>query len=88
MLSSADAQQLKGELHGQVVDEFGGLIVGATVTLTDASGVAKTVATNNEGIYLFSGLAPGKYTLRVEARGFSLYENADVEVKAGSREPR
>ncbi|HKC65280.1 MAG TPA: carboxypeptidase regulatory-like domain-containing protein, partial [Pyrinomonadaceae bacterium] len=84
--SIANAQQAKGELRGQVVDEFGGLIVGATVTLTDATGVAKTVATNNEGIYLFSGLAPGTYTLRVEARGFSLYQNADVEVKTGSRE--
>ncbi|PYS51675.1 MAG: hypothetical protein DMF68_03595 [Acidobacteria bacterium] len=87
ILSSANAQQAKGELRGQVVDEFGGLVVGATVTLTDAVGVAKSIATNNEGIYLFSGLAPGLYTLRVEAHGFSLYESADVEVKAGSREP-
>lgn len=87
ILSSAAAQQLKGELRGQVVDEFGGLIVGATLTLTDQSGIAKTAVTNNEGIYIFSGLAPGLYTLRVEARGFSLYESADVEVRAGSREP-
>ena len=85
-LSTAVAQQAKGELRVQVVDEFGGLIVGATVTLTDAAGDAKTVTTNNEGVYLFSGLAPGLYSVRVKARGFSLYESSYVEVKPASRE--
>jgi hypothetical protein len=84
---SVYAQQPAGELRGQVADELGGLIVGATVTLTDAGGVARSITTNNDGNYLFSGVAPGRYSVRVEARGFSVYESADVEVKAGSREP-
>jgi hypothetical protein len=81
------AQQAQGELRGQVADEFGGLIVGATVTLTNAAGVARSITTNSDGSYLFSGIAPGRYIMRVEARGFSAYESADVEVKTGSREP-
>ena len=32
------AQQQPGSLRGQIADEFGGLIVGATVTLIDATG--------------------------------------------------
>jgi hypothetical protein len=84
---SADAQQAPGELRGHVTDEFGGLVVGATVTLTNAAGVARTVTTNSDGSYLFSAIVPGRYTVRVEARGFSLYDKADVEVATGSREP-
>ena len=54
-------QQIKGkragDLRGQVTDELGGLIVGATVTLTDAKGSAKTAITNNDGRFVFGGLA-------------------------------
>jgi hypothetical protein len=77
------AQHSTGELRGHVTDELGGLIVGAQVTLTDAAGGVKTVATNSEGIYLFSNLAPGSYVVRVEARDFSASESALVEVRAG-----
>jgi hypothetical protein len=87
MLSSfgiyAQQQQSMGELRGQVTDEFGGLIVGANVILTDERGIVKTVATNSEGSYLFSKLAPGRYSVRVEARDFSASELALVEVKPG-----
>jgi hypothetical protein len=84
---SVCAQQPSGELRGQVSDELGGLVVGATVTLKNAEGVTRSITTNNDGSYLFSGIAPGRYTVRVEARGFSVYESAGVEVKTGSREP-
>lgn len=78
------AQRATGELRGQVMDEFGGLIVGANVTLTDAGGVVKTITTSSEGSYLFSGLAPGRYVMHVEARDFSSPEDALVEVKPGA----
>lgn len=78
------AQQLStGELRGQVTDELGGLIVGANVTLTDAGGAVKTIITNSKGSYLFSGLAPGRYLVRAEARDFSAPEDALVDVKPG-----
>src|SRR2546423_12879959 len=73
-----------GSLRGQVVDEFGGLIVGATVTITDAQGVEKaTATTNNEGNFTINGLAPGKYTVTAIAQGFARYENVEVEVAQG-----
>jgi Carboxypeptidase regulatory-like domain/TonB dependent receptor len=80
-------QQSQGTLRGQVMDELGGLVVGAGVTATDASGVERTATTNEEGRYAFSSLAPGRYTVRVTAPGFTLYENAEVEVTAGRTEP-
>ncbi len=80
-------QQSSGSLRGQVADELGGLIVGATVTAADTSGVEKTATTDDEGLYSFSSLPPGRYTVRVVAPGFALYENAEVEVTAGRTDP-
>ncbi len=79
-------QQGTGTLKGQVSDEFGGVIVGATVVAVNASGVEKTVTTNGEGNFVLSGLAPGKYAIRVRAIGFANYENADVRSTAGRSE--
>jgi hypothetical protein len=77
------AQERPGSLRGQVLDELGGAIVGATVTAVDAKGTEKSVVTNNSGVYTINGLAPGKYTLRVVNSGFAIYENAEVEVTSG-----
>src|SRR5882724_3674290 len=76
-------QQSTGTLKGQVSDEFGGVIVGATVVAVNSSSVEKTVTTNGEGNFVINGLAPGKYTIKITAVGFANYENADVESVAG-----
>jgi hypothetical protein len=80
-------QQSLGTLRGQVTDEFGGLIIGATVTVADASGVQRTAKTDEEGRYAITGLPPGRYTVRVAAEGFAAFENTEVEVAAGRTEP-
>ena len=77
------AQQRAGSLRGQVLDELGGAIVGASVTAIDATGKEKSVVTNDSGTYTINGLAPGKYTVRVINAGFAMYENTEVEVVAG-----
>ncbi|HYN86639.1 MAG TPA: carboxypeptidase regulatory-like domain-containing protein [Pyrinomonadaceae bacterium] len=81
--SVAGAQQSLGTLRGQVVDTFGGVIIGATVTATDAAGVERTATTDDEGRYAIAGLAPGRYTVRASSPGFDQYENTEVEVTAG-----
>ncbi|HKC63918.1 MAG TPA: carboxypeptidase regulatory-like domain-containing protein, partial [Pyrinomonadaceae bacterium] len=81
------AQQSSATLRGQVADELGGLVVGATVTVSDASGVAKSTTTDDQGRYSFSSLAPGVYTVRATATGFSTFENANVDIRAGRTEP-
>ncbi len=74
-----------GTLRGTVTDEFGGTIVGATVTATDASGTTKTASTNGDGAYSITGLMPGTYTVRAVAGGFAAFEDAGVAVAAGNR---
>src|SRR6266576_403319 len=81
----AFAQQGRGALRGLVVDELGAAIVGASVTLTDAKGQEKTTVTNAEGLYTFSGLTAGKYSLRASAKGFANSADTVVEIKAGDR---
>src|SRR4029078_1337482 len=80
--SLAVAQQRTGSLRGQVSDELGALVVGATVTLTAADGTQKTAVTNNEGTYNFNSVPPGPYTLRVVAPGFCLYEKTELRIAA------
>lgn len=78
------AQSSTGTLRGQVQDVLGGLVVGGSVTATDAAGTARTATTDDEGQYAFAGLPPGRYTVQVNSPGFELYENTEVEVTAGS----
>ena len=79
------AQQTRGTLRGAITDELGAVIVGANVTLTDASGAQKKTTTNGEGVYSFAGLASGKYTLQAIAPGFAPSESKEVEV-TGTRQ--
>jgi hypothetical protein len=77
------AQQPTSALRGQVKDQLGAVIVGATVTVTNGAGEAKSTKTNNEGVFIISGISPGRYAVRAEAVGFAVYENKAVEIEAG-----
>src|SRR6185436_346366 len=70
-VSIAFAQQSSGRLSGRITDEFGGLIVGATVAVADQNGVEKTATTDAEGNYSFPALPPGRYALHATAPGFA-----------------
>jgi hypothetical protein len=62
-------------LRGNVQDSTGGVLPGATVTLTNTG--TKTVqagVSDARGQYLFAGLFPGTYDLKVELTGFKAYE--------------
>lgn len=80
------AQQRAGGLRGQVTDEQGALIVGATVTLTDAAQAVKTVKSGDDGSFVFTGLVAGKYKLNVKAAGFLRFELSDIEIVSDHRE--
>src|SRR5215204_2345300 len=78
--------QTTGGLRGQVVDELGQIVVGATVIAVDSAGKEKTTTSNNSGDFTISGLAPGKYIVRVTSANFALYENTEVNITAGQNE--
>src|SRR5688500_10183132 len=84
-LTTSMAQQRPGSLRGQVADELGALVVGATVTLVAADGTQRTATTNTEGVYTFNSVTPGAYTLRVVSPGFTPYEKTELTVASGPR---
>jgi hypothetical protein len=63
--------QATARLAGVVKDQSGGIVAGATVTLTNQStNVSHTTKTDGEGNYLFSLVNVGTYRLTVEHAGF------------------
>jgi Carboxypeptidase regulatory-like domain len=60
-----------GALAGVITDQTNAVIVGADVQLKDnAKGTTQSTKTDREGVYQFSFLVPGKYTLTVAHTGF------------------
>lgn len=85
-MSLTSFAQQTGAIAGQVYDSLGNVVVGANVLAVDAQGKEKSVTTNRQGEFSITGLAPGKYKLRVVAPKFALYENDEIEITAGARE--
>jgi hypothetical protein len=79
-------QATTGTLRGTVTDPNGGVVAGATVTARNQStGSTTPTTTNGEGGYVLSNLAPGTYTVTVEATsGFSKKSVTDVNVPIGT----
>src|SRR5258706_5171002 len=82
------AQETTGTLRGTVVDATGAVVPNASVTVTnDATGAAQTKQTSGEGVFEFTKLDPGSYTLDVSATGFKRSLNKSVSVKLGIVNP-
>jgi Carboxypeptidase regulatory-like domain len=77
------AQKQTGGIRGRVTDDLGGLITQAKITVTNSTGVKRTIVTNSDGMYTLSGLEPGNYILQVESKGFAHFESESVEVQGG-----
>jgi TonB dependent receptor/Carboxypeptidase regulatory-like domain len=71
-----------GRLIGTVRDPQGGVLPGATLTLSSPSliGGSRSGASGPDGSFTFAGLGPGVYTLRVELSGFRAVEIAGLPV--------
>ena len=68
-------------IRGTVQDPSGGVLPGATVTATNTGtkGV-QTAVSDDRGQYLFAGLFPGTYDLKVELSGFKTYEQKGLSL--------
>jgi hypothetical protein len=76
------AKDKQATLTGTVTDTTGAVITGTNVTLVNAETKEKVKTTSNdEGIFIFSNLPVGKYTVTIEAIGFSSSVLKDFEVK-------
>ena len=72
----------QGTITGKVVDAGGGVLPGATVTLTDQkTGAVKTATTGADGTFT-ADVPPGVYTVTVDLLGFRKGVSRDVTVAA------
>ena len=85
---TAAAQETTGTLRGTVVDATGAVVPNATVVVTnDATGASQTKQTSGDGVFEFTKLDPGSYTVDVSATGFKRSLNKGVSVKLGIINP-
>jgi hypothetical protein len=85
LLSSAALAQVSGTatVRGTVKDPTGGVLPGATVTLTNtATRAAQTDTTDTRGGYVFSSVYPGPYELKAELQGFKTHEQRGLTISA------
>lgn len=62
---------LTGAIGGRITDASGAVIAGGSVVLHNLStGVEQSTATNRHGLYNFSALVPGTYSVTASAKGF------------------
>ena len=84
MCASLSAQINTGRILGAVTDQTGGSIANATVTVTNsATGVARTLITDQAGEYVAPNLNVGTYTVKASANGFETFERQNVAVGLG-----
>ncbi len=83
LAASAFSQQSSVSIKGTVTDQLGGLVVGASIVARDSKGNSATVTTNEDGIYQFHNLLPGRYDLVVTAAGFSTLDEKNLDLKSG-----
>jgi hypothetical protein len=80
--ASAQATQV-GQIAGEVKDATGGVLPGATVTLTSVDrGATRTMVTDSNGRFIFTAVQIGRYTVGVQLQSFQTTTLTDNLVEA------
>ena len=82
--SWGQSQISAGTVQGDVLDEKGGSVAGATVEAKNlATNFVQTDTTNTDGHFAFLSLAPGRYTLTISKAGFATIVQENVNLTVG-----
>src|SRR5690242_4924828 len=66
-------------LVGAISDPADAVIANAALTATDmATGATYSVVSTEDGLFRFNALLPGRYSVRVQAPGFKIYDVRDL----------
>ncbi|PYV16123.1 MAG: hypothetical protein DMG07_08460 [Acidobacteria bacterium] len=80
------AQLSTGSMSGTVTDSSGAVVAGATVTATQTTtGRSLVTVTTEAGLYGFSNLDVGPYTLSVEKPGFKKLSRANIVIAISTK---
>jgi len=82
----AGAQVTTADLVGTIKDNSGAVVRGVKVTVTnEATGVNRSMVTDDDGNYIFTSLPPGRYALSAELAGFRRVERPGIELQVNQR---
>ncbi len=86
LAGAAEAQQQTGAITGRATDTSGGALPGVTVSVTSPSliGGARTAVTDELGVYRFTLLPGGQYTISFVLPGFATLNVQQVNLNAGA----
>ena len=86
LATSTRAQQQTGAITGRAVDTSGGALPGVTVSIasTNLIGGARTAITDDQGVYRFTLLPGGAYTVSFVLAGFRTLNVEGVDLNAGA----
>src|SRR5208282_1086386 len=73
----------KGAINGIVTDQTGAVVTNAKAVLTSDAGTKLQTQVSDKGVYSFTGLEPGTYTLVVTAPNFADMPFDHITVTAG-----
>jgi hypothetical protein len=80
----AQSQAANGTIEGTVSDSSGGVLPGATVTITNVeTGAERVVISNDRGLYRAPLLTLGTYKVVAELQGFKKFEGTDIKLSVG-----
>ncbi len=80
----AQSHTTTGTVQGDVLDERGGSVAGATVEARNLdTNFAQTEKTNSDGHFAFLNLAPGRYHLTISQPGFASVLQQNVNLTVG-----
>jgi len=82
--SWGQAQSTTGTVQGDVLDEKGGSVPGASVEAKNLdTNYIRTESTDGDGHFAFLNLAPGRYTLTITKSGFTTIVQQNVNLTIG-----
>ncbi len=80
----ANSQVAKGTISGVVLDPSDSIVPNAPIIFTEVrTNQEYSTKTDGSGLYTIIGLAPGSYTLAVEAPGFKRIEQEGIQLTTG-----
>ncbi len=80
----ATAQEITGTLTGTTTDASGAVLPGVAVTVTNKDSNQSTAArSDSAGVWYARELKPGRYTVKLEAKGFQTTTITEVAVPVG-----
>src|SRR5262245_38045074 len=82
--AAAQARATGADVEGTVVDQVGGVLVGARIDVVNLeTNVARQATSDATGRYVVAALPPGRYTITVTRAGFRSQKHEDITLFLG-----